>query len=396
VAIYNPSGSGNVHIDVVLTGISVAWPNEGLVGNVLFPAVPVQKQSDKYYVFAGREGWYPALDDARAPGTEANEVPGLEVSLGSYYCQEHALQIAVTDEERENADSPLSPDVDGTEMLASRVALGKEYRIFKLVSTAANYHTDPGTDYNNNLTVDLSSPGGSGYPFYEHLQWDNATGTNQLGGQGPTPVQDIRQAFRSVHGVSFLTPNSAIIPYLVMSYLEDTPDFVERIKYSERAILTPDLVSSLLSLDNVVVPGFGYATNNPGQTLALQYLWQNQVLLTYSPPRPGLKVPAFAYQFTWGFGGGGGGSLGFGSGAFSGQGINDGQGLRGTALNPTDDTMGTDNALGGGIVDRWREERRASDVIRFRQRYDLELIGVDSSGKSICGFLFQNAIAATS
>lgn len=381
MAIYNPSGSGNVHIDVVLTGISVAWPNEGLVGNVLFPAVPVQKQSDKYYVFGGREGWYPALDDARAPGTEANEVPGLEVSLGSYYAQEHALQIAVTDEERENADSPLSPDVDGTEMLASRIALGKEYRIFKMVSNSANF--------NAACTTDLSSPSGA---WANSFQWDKYLTTPA---DLPTPVYDIRAAFRAVHYTSFLTPNCAIIPYLVMSYLEDTPDFVDRIKYSERAILTPDLVASLLSLDNVVVPGFGYATNNPGQVLALQYLWQNQVLLTYSPPRPGLKVPAFAYQFTWGFGGGGGGSLGFGSGAFSGQGINDGQGLRGTALNPTDDTMGTDNALGGGIVDRWREERRASDVIRFRQRYDLELIGVDSSGKSICGFLFQNAISST-
>jgi hypothetical protein len=382
MAIYNPSGSGNVHIDVVLTGISVAWPNEGLVGNVLFPAVPVQKQSDKYYVFAGREGWYPALDDARAPGTEANEVPGLEVSLDSYYAQEHALQIAVTDEERENADSPLSPDVDGAEMLASRIALGKEYRIYKLVSD--------NTQYESALTANLASP-----PSGFSGQWDTYTETTP-GIPDRSPVRDIRKAFRNVHNVSFLTPNQAIIPYLVMSYLEDAPDFIERIKFSERAILTPDLVASLLSLDNVVVPGFGIATNNPGQVLALQYLWQKEVLFAYKPPRPGLKVPAFAYQFTWGFGGGGGGGLGFGSGAFSGQGIDDGTGMTGTALNPTDDTAGTDNMLGGGIVDRWREERRASDVIRFRQRYDLKLIGKDASGLSICGFLFTNAIAASS
>jgi hypothetical protein len=370
MAVYAPTGSGNVHIDVVLTAISVAWPNEGLVGNVLFPSVPVAKQSDKYYVFQGREGWYPALDDARAPGTEANEVPGLTVSVNSYYAQEHALQIAVTDEERENADSPLSPDVDGAEMLASRIALGKEYRIYNQVTTASNF--------NSALSAIPGTTTGYG------PQWDNYANS--------TPVRDVRTACRAVHGISFLTPNQAIIPYKVMSALEDTQDFIERIKYSERAILTPDLVASLLTLDNVVVPGFGIATNNPGQTLALQYLWNVEVLLAYTPPRPGLKVPAFAYQFTWGFGGAGGGGLGFGSGAFSGQGIPNGP--QGTPLNPAMDG-GTDNALGGGIVDRWREERRASDIIRFRQRYDLEFIGLDASSKSICGFLFTQVLSSS-
>jgi hypothetical protein len=334
--------------------------------------VPVQKQSNKYYIFQGREGWYPELDDARAPGTEANEVPGLTVSLGSYYAQEHALQIAVTDEERENADSPLSPDVDGTEMLASRIALGKEFRIYTMVTTAANY--------NAALTQALSGAAAGGYG----AQWDLAS---------TTPVKDIRTSMRQVHKLAFLQPNQAIIPYKVMSALEDNQDLINRIQYVERAILTPDLVASLLSLDNVVVPGFGIATNNPGQTLALSYLWNIEVLFAYAPPRPGLKVPAFAYQFTWGFAGGGGGGLGFGSGAFSGEGIDP---TGPSTLNPsTEAGGGRGSNLQGGIVDRWREERRASDVIRFRQRYDLELIGLDTNGKSICGFLFTNVLSGS-
>jgi hypothetical protein len=372
--IYAPSGSGNVHIDVVLTQISVAWPNEGLVGQVLFPSVPVNKQSNKYYIFQGREGWYPALDDARAPGSEANEIPGLTVSTGSYYCQEHALQIAVTDEERENADSPLSPDVDGAEMLASRVALGKEYRIYNLVTTAANYPSA--------LTQALPGTVSGTGQFPASIQWDLVNSQ---------PVKDIRIAMRALHRTSFLNANLAIIPYLVMSALEDNQDFITRIQYVERAILTPDLVASLLSLSNVVVPGFGIATNNPGQTLALSYLWNKEVLLAYNPPRPGLKVPAYGYQFTQGYSGGGGGGLGFGSGAFSGEGIDNGPGGN---LNPTSGDTSRSSNLTGSIVDRWREERRASDVVRLRQRYDLELIGLDTNNKSICGFLFTTAVSA--
>src|SRR4051812_44359295 len=101
MAVYSPTASGNVHIDQVLTQISLGFPNNGLVAEALFPTVVVRKQSDKYYVF-GREAWVPESGDYRAPGTEANEIPGLKVSTDTYYAQEHALQMAVTDEEREN------------------------------------------------------------------------------------------------------------------------------------------------------------------------------------------------------------------------------------------------------------------------------------------------------
>jgi hypothetical protein len=332
MAVYAPSGSGNIHYDVPLTNISVAWQNEGLVGDVLFPPVPVQKQANKYYVFNGREGWYPSFDDARAPGTEANEVLGLTVSLDTYYAQEHALQIAVTDEERENADSIFSPDADGAELLASRVALGREYRVYTMATTASSYNTAlqavPGT------TVGYGP------------QWDQYSNA--------TPIRDIRTAQRQIHKLAFLESNIAVIPYRVMSALEDSQDLINRIQYVERAVLTPDLVASLMGLNKVVVPGFGYATNNPGQTLAISYLWNNEVVLAYNPPKPGLKVPAYGYEFVWGFGGGG----------------------------PSQ------------VVDRWREEKRASDIIRTRRRYDLKFIGLDANSKNICGFLFTSVLSS--
>jgi len=332
LAVYNPSGSGNVHIDVVLTNISVAWPNEGLVGETLFPVVPVAKQSNKYYIYNGREGWYPALDDSRAPGAEANEITGMAMSVDTYYAQEHALQLAITDEERENADVPLNPDVDGTEMITSRVALGKEYRIYQKVANASNF--------NASLTAVPGTTSGFG------PQWDNSASA--------TPIKDIRTAMRLIHAKSFLQPNQAVIPYKVMSALEDSQDLINRIQYVERAILTPDLVESLLGLENCVVPGFGYASNNPGQTLTLQYLWNIEVVLAFNPPRPGLKTPAFGYEFAWGFGG------------------------------------GMDR-----IVDRWREERRASDIVRLRTRYDLKLVGLDANSLSICGFLFTSVLSGS-
>lgn len=324
MAVYNPTGQQNVHIDVILTNISIGFPNTGLVGNLLFPQVPVAKQSNKYYVF-GREGWYPE-DDIRAPGTEANEIPGLQLSTDTYYAVEHALQIPVTDEERENSDAPMTPDRDGTELVTAKILIGRELAMKNLVTTTANYAAG--------LSVTLA--GGT--------QWSDYVNSN--------PISDIRVAKRAVNAQIFGDPNTIILPYQVMSVLEDHPDFIERIKYSERGIVTSEIVAGIIGISNVIVPGAGLQNANPGQTSNLGYLWGKDVVLAWVPPRAGMKIPAFGYEFVWGYGG-----------AMS---------------------MATE---------RWREDRRKSDVIRVGRRYDLKLTAVDATGKELAGYIIKAAVA---
>lgn len=326
MAVYSPTGSGNVHLDVFLTNISLGFPNNGLVGENLFPQVPVRKQSNKYYTF-GREAWLPSSSDYRAPGSVANEIEGLAVSSDTYYAQEHSLQIPITDEERENADPPLQPDVDGTNLVTSRVMLGREVAMKNLVQTAANY--------DSGMSTTLSGTS----------QWSDYVNSN--------PIADVKTGIRAVHAKLFLEPNVGIFPYQVMQQLEDHPDFIERIKYSERGILTPDIIASIFGLNRIIVPGVGVASGNPGQTLTVGYLWGKDVILAYVPDSPGMKVPAFGYEFVWGFPG---------SGAME--------------------------------VARWREEPRKSDLVRVSRRYDLKLVGVNTTNsKSIAGYLIKTAVA---
>jgi hypothetical protein len=328
--VYNPTGSVNVHIDNVLTQISLGWPNNGLVGENLFPTVGVNKQSDKYYVF-GREAWL-VENDLRAPGTQANEVTGLSLSSDTYYAQEHSLQTPVTDEERWNADSPLSPDRDGAELVTSKIWLGREKAMKDIATTASNY------DSGNTVTLSGTQ------------QWNDYVNSD--------PIGDMRTGKVAVHAKIFTEPNVAVIPYQVMTKLEDHPDFIERIKYSERGIVTSELVAAVLGLQRIIVPGVGIGTTNLGQPIGVGYLWGKDVVMAYVPPRPGMKVPAFGYEFAW----------------------------RG---NP-----------GGQIqyIDRWREEQRKSDLVRVCRYYDLKLVAVGdgavgTAGKAIAGYLIKTAIA---
>jgi hypothetical protein len=326
MAVYDARGGRNTHIDVVLSNISVGWPNNGFVGPALFPQVLVKKQSDKYYVF-GRESW--AVDpsgDVRAPGAVANEIPGLEVSTDQYFAKEHSLQIPVTDEERENVDSPLAPDRDGTELVTQKIWLGREIAMKNMVTTAANY--------GSGLSVTLS-------------------GTSQFNDYtNSTPISVFRTAFRAVHAGLFVEPNVAIIPYQVMSQLEDHPTFINRIQYSERGVLTAEIIASILGVETVIVPGVGFNSANPGQTASLGYLWGKDIILAYVPPRPGLRIPAFAYEFVWGYGG----------------------------SRPQ-------------VVERWREPQRKADLIRVSRRYDLKFVAKDASDKAIAGYIIKAAVA---
>jgi hypothetical protein len=339
MSVWSPTGSGNVRIDVPLTNISLGWPNNGLVGEALFPTVTVQKQSGKYYVF-GREAWLPETSDYRAPGTEANEIPGFTVSLDTFYAQEHALQVAITDEEREMVDPAFAPDRDGTMLLTSKILLGRELAMYNLVTTTTNY----ATGFATTMTNGTLSTG---------TQWDSYTSTSS------NPITDVRTGVRKIHSKIFMEPNTIVIPYVVMSYLEDHPVIIQRIQYAEAAILTPDIIASVFGIQKVIVPGVGYATGpvgSSGNALTVGYLWGDNVLIAYVPDNPGLRTPAFAYEFSWTYGG--------------------------TAM----------------VVDRWREEKRASDVLRLRRRYDLKFVGVEINpgsgdfGKSITGYFLGNVL----
>ncbi len=332
MAVYDTAGGGNTHIDKLLTNVSVGYQNEDFVGEMLFPSVGVNKQSDLYYIH-GREGWTPEIDAGtdntlRAPGAVATEIDGMTVSTNPYFALERALQAFVTDEEVQNVDSPLAPRRDATDLVTEKLMLGKELIIHSLATTAANYASGHSTT--------LSGTD----------QWSDYANSD--------PKDDIKVGRDKIHSVLFRRVNKSVMPYEVMSQLEDHTDIIERIKYSERGVLTREIIAAVLGLDDVIVPGAGYNTANPGQTESLAYIWGKDVVLAYVPPRAGLKTPAYGYEFSWNYG---------------------------SASGPRRQ------------VTRWRDEARKSDVVRVSHRFDIKHVAVDGSGLSTAGYIIKAAVA---
>ena len=66
----NPT-AGDLHLNAPLTNLSVLFSNEvtNTVHDKVFPVVPVQKRSDKFFTYDSGD-WFRTEARARAPGAE--------------------------------------------------------------------------------------------------------------------------------------------------------------------------------------------------------------------------------------------------------------------------------------------------------------------------------------
>jgi hypothetical protein len=311
----------------MLTEISVGFDNpDEFVGSLLFPAVRVAKQSDKYFVY-NRDLWGRVTDDFRAPGARANELPPMTLSRETYFAEEHALVDVVPEEEVQNADAPLQPATDATQRLTNTILLNRENSIVALATTAANYASG--------FSATLSGT----------QQWNDYTNSD--------PVGDLKAGRNKIHDSIFRDPNLVIMGYQVATKLEDHPDFIERIKYSQVGITTDELIARVIGVPRIARAGAGKVTSAYGATETFGYLWGKDVVMAFVPPRPGVKTPSFGYEFVW---------------TYPGAGVQ--------------------------ATERWHDDDRAADVIRVRRRYDVKMITVDATGDmNAAGYLVKNAIA---
>ena len=256
----------DVHTDSVLSGVSIKYTNDELIADQVLPVVPVKKESDLYYIYT--RNWK-LPQSKRAAGAEANEVEW-NMSTGTYTTEEYALKDLIPDRVRANADNPLDMDVDTTENLTELVQLGREKRVADIVFGAANYGAQ------------TSALAGAN-------QWDDYAGSD--------PIGDVRDAKAIVHAASGKMPNTMVIGYQAYLKLLDHPDVLERIKYTQKGLVTTDLLASLFEVDKILVGKALYDTTQEGVAESLSYVWGKSVALVYAQKSPGLKQVSFGYQF---------------------------------------------------------------------------------------------------
>lgn len=259
-----------VHVNTPLTNVSVRYNWAEGIAEKVFPVVPVQKESDLYFVYDTDNL---RLDETVRANRGESNIVGFDYSTSSYTLEEHALKELISDRDRANADAPLNLDIDVTQHLTEKILIRQEVDVATVCFTT--------TSWANNATVGSASA------------WDTSTSN---------PIADVLTATALVLRNGFVRPNRAVMGWEVMRQLKVNSTTTDRIKYTERAIITDEIMASLFDLDNLYVGRAARNLNAEGITPSTGFIWGKDMLVYYAPNAPSLRTPAAGYTLRIGGG----------------------------------------------------------------------------------------------
>lgn len=268
----------NAHIDRALTNVSVAYLQDAsaFIADKVFPIVPVKRQSDVFYVYDKGDFM---RDEAQVRGA-ATESAGGDYGVEAadpYYCRKHAFHKDVTPEERANYDEPLDADQDATDFVSQKMLIRREMEwASKFFATGVW-----GTEISG-----VESGAGDG----QAIQWDQPTST---------PIADVTNAAVAMAGATGFKPNTLVLSPYAFNALKNHEDILDRIKYTQKGIVTEDLLATLFGVDKVLVAWSVVNSAIKGAADAVDFIYGKHALLCYAAPRPALRKPSAGYIFAW-------------------------------------------------------------------------------------------------
>lgn len=263
----------DVHVDQLLTNVSVAYTNPGYIADQIFPIVPVDSQSDKYLTY-DKSHWFRNEARIRAPGTRS-ERGGWSYSSDTFFCDRFSYGHEIYDEERSNADSNFQLDSDAAEFATDKILMQREVAFAGGFFTTSVWGTDKtgATDF---------------------TRWSDYANS--------APLTDVSAWMDLVEASIGREPNRLVMGKQVWTQLKWHPDLIDTIKYTQRAQMSLDLATALLEVGRILVGRAIYTASPEGTaeaSVSYSRIWGKHALLLYVPDAPSLRTPAAGYTFTW-------------------------------------------------------------------------------------------------
>lgn len=266
--------ASDLHIDRLLTNISIAYQNKTYIADQIFPMVPVQKQSDRIPLY-NQSFWFRDDPRVRAPGQKSIR-GGFEVdNTAIYFADRFSRGFEIPDEVRRNADLPYNLDRDGTRFVTDRMMMRRE------VAFATDFFKTGVWTTDKVGAVDFT-------------KWSDFGGS--------TPVTDVDNFKDEVEALSAQEPNYFTMGKQVWVIVKNHPTLLDRIKYTQRAQLTTELVASLFEFERFLVGRSIQTTDAEGTaeaSVTYTRIWGKNTLMLYVPPSASLLTPAAGYTFVW-------------------------------------------------------------------------------------------------
>lgn len=261
----------DLHHDVPLTNLTIDYEPQGLIAPLIYPIVPVEKESNTFFTWPKAESL--RLHDAyRARGREANEIH-MDVSSDGYQIKNYALAINLPLEDIDNADAPLQIRASAARRALGGLNLAWEDRLAVTLTTTTNMASS--TALVNN--------------------WDDTT--------DGAPVDDLYTGINAIRGTTGLTPNVGLFSFHAWQRFSKHPDVIEFIRgrgdNRGGGAVTEAQVAQVFGLSRVLVGKGLKNTAVEGRVGAYTDIWSTACVLLYVAPQPGLMEPSHGYTFRW-------------------------------------------------------------------------------------------------
>lgn len=267
-----------LHIDRYLTNVSIDYMQspEDFVAPQVFPIVPVSKQSDKYVIY-DRESFWRDNMPKRPLGGRA-DVADWGFKDDSYFAEERALAHKLDDRQRANTDEPINQDTRIAKLLTERSMVEMDSRWARTFFREGVWATD--------VEGVASGPGSA-----EFLQFDQ---------EGSDPISYVDEVKEEMRRSTARDPNVMVVGRRTHRILRNHPEILERIKYTQRGMISRDLLAAMFEVDRYVVANS--IRNNSPEGVAPDYDFivpDNALLMVHAAPTPALDTPSAGYVFAW-------------------------------------------------------------------------------------------------
>jgi hypothetical protein len=273
--------------------------------------------------------WFRDEAQMRGPGGEAVR-GGYPVTFLDVIPKEYAFAKEVTDEDREVASAqggpPLQPDMDGVAFATDKLLMKREILVAAVVKASV-----------------WSGVAASG---------EDAEGLWAPPGTTNTFLADVKARITTILSNTGLRPNCLLVDVGTYMALTEVDSVLDKIKYTQRGVLTAELLAAILDLEEVIVAPAVYSTAKElktGLDFTAARIWEYTAtkgmgFLFNRPATAGLKVPSAGY-------------------------------IARSSLFP-----------GGVRVTTWREDSKHQDVYEAAEKIDTVATGLD------LGFMWKDTL----
>ncbi|CAB4125080.1 Major capsid protein GpE [uncultured Caudovirales phage] len=273
-----------VHVDTPLTNLTIAYLQDqgGFIADKVFPRVPVEKKTNKYFIYNRADFNRVGQVQLRAPRTKA-PVVGMSLSQDTYSAEVYSLATNFDFETLSNADAALDIRSAGAQMLTYQLLIDREIKWATKYFSASVW----GTDW----------AGVSSAPSTNQVrQWSDYTNS--------TPIQDVTAIMQAIQLKSGgFKPNVMVVGKQVRDKLINHTDILGRLNggatVTNTALVTDAKLAEIFGVEEFLVMETVKNTAAEGLTESNAFIGGKSAAFYYRPKAAGLMVPSAGYTFTW-------------------------------------------------------------------------------------------------